>query len=75
MERGGVSGRRETAVDESRKETADRVAKYQTDYYVEPVYAIHSYYAANYCGCLEVLLLCLRFPVLSFGSWSYSVDA
>ena len=32
MERGAGSGRRETAVDESRKETADRVARYQTDY-------------------------------------------
>ena len=28
---GGGSGRRETAVDGSRKETADRVAMYQTD--------------------------------------------
>ena len=28
----GGSGRRETAVDDSRKETADRLAKYQTDY-------------------------------------------
>ena len=27
----GGRGRRETAVDESRKEAADRVAKYQTD--------------------------------------------
>ena len=33
-EGGGGSGLRETAADESRKETADRVAKYQTDYYV-----------------------------------------
>ena len=32
MGRVGGSGRRETAVDDSRKETADRVAKYQTDY-------------------------------------------
>ena len=31
MGRGGT-GRRKTAVDESRKETTDRVAKYQTDY-------------------------------------------
>ena len=30
----GSSGRRETVVDESRKETADRVARYQTDYVV-----------------------------------------
>ena len=29
---GGGSGRGETAVDEAGKETADRVAKYQTDY-------------------------------------------
>ena len=28
----GGSGRRETAVDESRKETADGIARYQTDY-------------------------------------------
>ena len=31
MGRGGGNGRRETAVEESRKETADRVARYQTD--------------------------------------------
>ena len=30
----GGSGRRETAVDESRKKTADRAAKYQTEYVV-----------------------------------------
>ena len=30
--KGGGNGRKETAVDESRKETTDRVAKYQTDY-------------------------------------------
>ena len=39
MGRTGGSGRTETMVDESRKETADRVARYQTDY-VEPAYSM-----------------------------------
>ena len=51
---GGGSGRNETAVDESRKETANMVAKYQTDY--------------RYVGriCLSVLLLLMRLPRVHF---------
>ena len=67
---GKGSGRRETAVDESRKETTDRVAKYQTDYVGRT--------------CLSMLLvllrlprvlflLCFGFPVPSIRSWSYYV--
>ena len=48
MERGGGSGRRETVVDESRKETADRVANYQIDYVVGRTCLFYSYC----CGCL-----------------------
>ena len=51
---GGASGRRVTAVDESRKETADGVAKYQNDYVVgrEPGYATRT---SNCCGAFIVL--------------------
>ena len=50
-------GRTETAVDESRKETADRVARYQTDNIV----------GRTCCGCLEGAFVELRFscPFLS----------
>ena len=67
MGRGGGSGRREPTVDESRKETADRVAKYQTDF-VESTYVTRTAAAAS-----GVLLLCFEFPVLSFRSWLYCV--
>ena len=43
---GRGSGRKETAIDESRKETADRVAKYQADY-VGRTCLCYSYC----CGC------------------------
>ena len=65
------SGRGETAVDESTKETADRVAKYQTDYVVgRTAYPTRT---TNCCGYFEMVLLCFGFPVLPFRSWSYSV--
>ena len=50
-------------VDESMKETADRVARYQTGQRVEPVYATRT---TNCCGCLESDFDVLRLPVLSF---------
>ena len=46
------SGRRETAVDESRKETAGRVASYQTDY-VGRTSLFYATRTTNCCGCLE----------------------
>ena len=52
---GGGSGRREPAVDGSRKETADRVAKYQTDM-VGRTYLRYSYR----CGCLGCAFVVLR---------------
>ena len=51
-EGGGGSGLRETAADESRKETADRVAKYQTDYLGRT--------------CPSMLLVLLRLPRVLF---------
>ena len=73
MGRGGGSGRREIAVDESRKETADRVAKYQTDYVVGRTCLSMLLLAQTAAAAFKVLLLCFGFPALSFRSWSYSV--
>ena len=55
--------RRETAVDERRKETADRVAKYQTGCIytytmVGPVYAASTRTAAAASGAFVVLRFC-----------------
>ena len=48
---GGVMrSRRETALDESRKEMANRVARHQADYGVEHAYATR---AANWCSWFE----------------------
>ena len=52
MGRGGGSCRRGTAVDESRKETADSVAKYQNDYVGRT--------------CLSLLFVLLRLPRVLF---------
>ena len=51
-------------VDESRTETADRVATHQTNYQVIPVYATRT---TNCCGCLEEgdFYCVLRFPCCS----------
>ena len=61
-EGGGGSGLRETAADESRKETADRVAKYQT-YYVGRTrlcYSVKGAFAVL-CFCCVSLSLSIVF--------------
>ena len=72
-QRGGGSGRRETAVDERRKETSDRVANYQTDCAGRTCLSM-LLAPKTAAAALKVLLLFFGFPVLSFRSWSYSVD-
>ena len=67
------SGRTETAVDESRKETADRVARYQTDY-LGRICLSMLLVPQTTAAASKVILLSFGFPVLSFRSWSYSID-
>ena len=63
---GKGSGRRETAVDESSKETADRVAKWQTEC-VGSTFRCYSYHKLLRLP-RKVLLSCFGFPAISFGS-------
>ena len=44
----GGSSNRETALEERRKETADRVARFRVDQQIEPIYA-------TYCKLLRLL--------------------
>ena len=63
----GSSGRRETVVNESRKETADRVARHQTDYVGRTCLFNATRTTTNCGGCLEGVFVVLRFscPFLS----------
>ena len=65
------SGRTETAVDESRKETADRVARYRTNY-VGRTYISMLLVPQTAAAASKVFLLSFGFPVPSVRSWSYS---
>ena len=64
---GGVCGRRETAVDESRKETADRVGTRRVPdrlRYIKLAYSILLVpQTAAAAAAAKVLLLCFGFPV------------
>ena len=71
MGRRGGSGRTETAVDESRKETADRVARYRTNY-VGRTYISMLLVPQTAAAASKVFLLSFGFPVPSVRSWSYS---
>ena len=66
------SGRTETAVDESRKETADRVARYRTNY-VGRTYISMLLVPQTAAAASKVFLLSFGFPVLPFRPWSFSV--
>ena len=67
MGKRGGSGRTETAVNESRREKTDRVARYQTDYVVGRTCILYATRTTNCCGCLEGVFVDLRFscPFLS----------
>ena len=72
---GRGSGRRETAVEESKKETADWVTRCQTDYVGRTCLPSMLLVPQSGAAASKVLfLLCFGFPVISFCSWSYSVD-
>ena len=68
---GGVRGRRETAVDDSRKETADRVAKCQTDCVGRT--CLSMLLVTRTAAAASGAFVLLRFSCPSFRFWSYSV--
>ena len=72
--RRGAGGSRETAVAESKTETADRVARRQADRYKEPVHVTSSNYCgdASKCTLLQIALALLG--VLNLFTASRDVD-
>lgn len=66
--KGRGNSREETAVDESRKETVDRVARYQADYEYQARVQLHVllrlFVLPTFCGCFECDSVVLRFGFL-----------